>query len=131
MIPFSSESSFSQFVFLSLLLALYLHGNINHFTIEFPLQCLLHPEHRNLDFTLIPPSHEVPSFSGFLQSGLYRHGPLSPTTQPCFLLCHSGTHVTCDCHLSSRLLHEKKSRLGCALWISHAVSCIVSSSALF
>lgn len=70
MIPFSSESNLNQNVFLSLLLALYLRGNTDHFTTEFPLQCLPHPEHCNLDFALIPPSHEVTSFSAFLLSWL-------------------------------------------------------------
>lgn len=56
--------------FLSLLLSLYLCGNTDHFTSEFSLQCLPHPGHWNLDFTLIPPSHEVTSSSAFCLSQL-------------------------------------------------------------
>lgn len=70
-IPFSSESKLSQFTFLFLLLSLYLCGNTDHFTTKFPLQVLPHPEHWNLDFTLIPPSHEVTSFSAFWLTSLF------------------------------------------------------------
>jgi len=70
-IPFSSETKLSQFVFLSFLLSLC--GNTDHFTTVFPLQFLPHPEHWNVDFTLIPPSHEVTSFSVFLLSQLSNH----------------------------------------------------------
>lgn len=69
-IAFSSESKLSQFAFLFLLLS-YLCRSTDHFTTEFPLQVLPHPEHWNLDFTLIPPSHEVTSFSVFWLSSLF------------------------------------------------------------
>lgn len=116
-IPFSSESKLSQFVFLFLLLSLYLCGNTDHFTTEFPLQCLPHPEHWNMDFTLIPPSREVTSFSVFLLSQLsnqlapFLHQPAmySPSSR------HSGVpHVSCASHLTSRFFHKEESRLRCA-----------------
>lgn len=131
-IPFSFENKLSKFVVLSLLLSLYLCGNTDQFTTEFPLQCLLHPEHWNLDFTHIPPSHEVASLSVFLLSQLSKPvGPFPPSASCVFSFIILGCHITCAYHLSSRFFHKVKSRPRCALQVSPEINYIVSFAALF
>lgn len=121
----------SKYVFLCLLC--YIDLEKIHFATEFPLQCLPHPEHWNLDFNLFFPSHQVIfctniSFSAFSLSQLPTIWPISSITQLC-ILCHSGMPlVTCACHLSSCFFHKVKYKLRCALQVSHAGNCIVSSA---